>query len=66
MGRYRWRTTLRSTLPAWCMTLLPKGQHDCGDHDWYKSAENLYHCYHCRPGTRTSPSDGRQTPTQPD
>lgn len=37
MGRYRWRTTLRSILPAWCMTLLPKGSRDCGDHEWYRA-----------------------------
>jgi hypothetical protein len=59
MGRYRWRTTLRSILPAWCMTLLPKGSRDCGDHEWYRSGEDLYRCYHCRPGARDS-SPGRR------
>ena len=55
MGRYRWRTRLRSNLPFWCGTLLPKGSHDCGDHEWHKSAETLYHCYHCHAGVRTTP-----------
>lgn len=52
MAKYRWRTKLRSTLPAWCMRLLPKGRRDCGDHDWYKSTGNLYRCYHCQPGAK--------------
>jgi hypothetical protein len=32
--------------------LFPKGKKDCGDHEWYKSAENLYLCYHCEVGVR--------------
>ena len=57
MGKYRWRTSLRSSLPFWCMTFLPQGRRDCGDHEWYRSAENLYLCYHCRVGVRTTRPD---------
>lgn len=34
--------------------LFPKGTHDCGNHDWYRSKGNLFHCYHCEAGTLES------------
>jgi hypothetical protein len=27
--------------------LVRKGR-DCGDHDWYRSEDDVWHCYHCR------------------
>ncbi|GID98303.1 hypothetical protein Adi01nite_77150 [Amorphoplanes digitatis] len=65
MGKYRWRTKLRSILPAWCVNFAAKGGRDCGDHEWYKSAENLYHCYRCQVGVRTTPPEHRQAQAPP-
>ena len=47
MAKYRWRTRLRVILPFWCMALVPKGRQDCGAHEWYRSDETRYRCYHC-------------------
>ena len=48
-GRFRWRTKLREVLPHRppLYLLVPKGR-DCGDHDWYRSEGQVWHCYHCR------------------
>lgn len=55
-GRYRLRTWLRGSLPAASESLLPKGRHDCGAHEWYRADEHTWRCYHCEPGvTRSSP-----------
>ncbi|BFU43918.1 hypothetical protein [Krasilnikovia sp. MM14-A1004] len=66
MGKYRLRTNLRSRLPAWCLAFLPKGGRDCGEHEWYKSADNEYHCYHCRVGVRTTRPDHWPASPPPD
>lgn len=51
-GKYRWRTALRARLP-WALTgLVPKGSHDCGNHEWYREDEHLALCYHCEVGER--------------
>ncbi|GEM_PF-3940400 len=60
-GKYRHRTALRENLPESLAALLPKGGHDCGDHEWYKAAEQTWRCYHCVPGiTHTVPWDERE------
>lgn len=60
-GKYRFRTKLRENLPAIVADLIPKGSEDCGSHEWYKSAENTWRCYHCEPGiTHTVPWDARE------
>lgn len=53
-GRYRWRTRLRKLLPMRppLYLLVPKGGHDCGDHEWYNSDYVTEECYHCRAGRR--------------
>ena len=53
-GRYRWRTALRSRLPFVLIRLVPKGKHDCGNHEWYRSQLDLDRCYHCQLGLRSS------------
>jgi ribosomal protein L37AE/L43A len=27
--------------------LVPKGR-DCADHEWYRHAGDMWHCYHCK------------------
>jgi hypothetical protein len=53
-GRFRWRTSLRTRLP-WFLTDLGvarKGLSDCGDHEFYRSSDELERCYHCVVGER--------------
>jgi hypothetical protein len=51
-GRYRTRTRIRSHLP-WVLTwLAPKGDQDCGNHDWYREDDHTALCYHCQVGER--------------
>jgi hypothetical protein len=57
MGRYRVRTWLRGRLPEPLFRLFPKGQHDCGDHEWYRSTEDLDRCYHCEVGVKLHTGD---------
>ena len=59
MARYRWRTSLRTTLPFWCLPLLPKAGKDCGDHEWYHAEKDVYRCYHCTVGVHHQPSADR-------
>lgn len=60
-GKYRYRTTLREVLPERLAALIPKGSKDCGDHEWYKSEEKTWRCYHCEPGlTHVVPWDARE------
>jgi hypothetical protein len=51
-GRYRKRTELRGLLPRWLVWSAPKGRHDCGDHEWYRSDASVDRCYHCVVGVR--------------
>jgi hypothetical protein len=50
---YRFRVWIRARLPHWMIDLgvATKG-HDCeaagGWHRWYKSTDDIDHCYHCR------------------
>lgn len=53
-GRYRLRTWLRGPLPVALVGLVPKGHHDCGSHEWYRSDEGMWRCYHCEPAVATS------------
>lgn len=53
MSRYRIRTRLRGSAPGPLARFVPKGGHDCGDHEWYRSDEHTWRCYHCEVG-RTS------------
>jgi len=60
-GKYRHRTELRERLPEALAALIPKGGRDCGDHEWYKAAEQTWRCYHCAVGvTRTVPWDAQE------
>lgn len=60
-GKYRYRTALREHLPESLAALVPKGSKDCGNHEWYKSAEQTWRCYHCEVGvTHTVPWDDRE------
>ena len=52
MARYRRRTRLRELLPFALTGLVPKGTKDCGAHEWYRSSEDTYLCYHCVVGVR--------------
>ncbi len=55
-SRYRWRTWLRGRAPTSLTEVLPKGERDCGAHEWYRSDETTWRCYHCEPGvTHVSP-----------
>jgi hypothetical protein len=47
LGRYRWRTAARLWFPYELMWLFPKGNDDCGDHDWYKHDDVVSLCCHC-------------------
>lgn len=53
-GKYRLRTALRRHLPYRLTWLAPKGR-DCGDHDWYRSEEETWRCYHCTVVTHEMP-----------
>jgi len=60
-GKYRLRTALRERLPVRLSALIPKGTHDCGNHEWYKATEQTWRCYHCEPGvTHTVPWSDRE------
>ncbi len=60
-GKYRYRTALREGLPESVAALIPKGRHNCGDHEWYKAEEQTWRCYHWQPGaTREVPWDERE------
>lgn len=60
-GKYRNRTALRERVPESLAAMIPKGRHDCGDHEWYKSAESTWRCYHCVVGvTHEVPWDERE------
>jgi hypothetical protein len=52
--RYRWRTRLRRRLPWFLIQrgVAAKGKADCGDHEWYKSSDQIDRCYHCEVGER--------------
>lgn len=50
--RYRWRTWLRGRLPWALVVLFPKGDKDCGDHEWFRFDEDTDRCYHCEAGER--------------
>jgi hypothetical protein len=52
VGKYRWRTNLRKILPYALAIRIPKGRHDCGNHEWYKVDEQIDACYHCVAGAR--------------
>jgi hypothetical protein len=45
---------LREHLPERIAALVPKGDHNCGDHEWYKSCEQTWRCYHCKVGVTHS------------
>jgi len=48
--RYRWRTRLRTLVPFFAIDLLPKGNTDCGRHEWYGHDADTFYCYHCTVG----------------
>jgi len=54
MGRYRWRTRVRSRLPWFLLDrgVAAKGRRDCGEHDWYNANGGVERCYHCALGER--------------
>jgi hypothetical protein len=52
-GRHRWRTWLRVHLPMWATGLVPKGETDCGNHEWYRSDAQTWRCYHCSVGIQS-------------
>lgn len=51
-GRYRVRTWIRGVLPWRLPTLMPKGRHDCGAHEFYNHDDKIDLCYHCVVGER--------------
>jgi len=60
-GKYRRRTFVREHLPRPLAALIPKGRNDCGNHEWYKSEESTWLCYHCEVGvTHQVPWDERE------
>ncbi len=60
-SNYRYRTAARERLPGVLAGLVPKGRHDCGEHEWYKAAEQTWRCYHCEVGvTHNVPWDARE------
>lgn len=60
-GKYRIRTWLRGRLPGPLLWLAPKGNDDCGYHEWYRSEEAVWRCYHCEAGVATeSPFSGTE------
>ena len=46
-GKYRWRTQLRVVLPARLGRRMPRGSHDCGNHEWYGQDGKSDLCHHC-------------------
>jgi len=54
MGRYRWRTKLRTVLPWSLIGLVPKGA-DCGEHEWYRRDESTWGCAHCKVTSDANP-----------
>ena len=64
-ARYRLRTQLRSTLPQPLSRRFPNGQHNCGDHERYRSDGTTWRCYHCEVGvTHENPWDEREQTTR--
>ncbi len=61
MSRYRARTWLRESVPFFGR-LVPPGNRDCGDHEWYRADEATDRCWHCRVGVRPH----RPVPIDPD
>ncbi len=60
-GKYRYRTALRENLPERIAALIPKGPHNCGDHEWYSAEPQTWRCYHCVVGvTNEVPWDERE------
>lgn len=57
MARYRYRARLRVILPIRLAALIRKGREDCGEHEWYRSEEAVWRCYHCVAFTREVPWD---------
>src|SRR6185295_2595858 len=57
VARYRLRTRIRQLLPFALIGLAPKGKTDCGDHEWYRSTDEVYRCYHCIVGIRHDPPE---------
>jgi hypothetical protein len=55
-GRYRLRTWLRAHEPTWLYDrwAIPKGSRDCGNHEFYKSDDQVDRCYHCEVGIRAN------------
>jgi hypothetical protein len=53
-GKYRIRKAIRARLPWFLVHLgvAAKGKHDCGNHDWYKSSDEVDRCYYCDVGER--------------
>jgi hypothetical protein len=53
-GRYRLRTWLRGHEPNWLYRVwaIPKGQGDCGNHEFYNVDGHIERCYHCDAGVR--------------
>jgi hypothetical protein len=49
-GRYRLRTYFREHSPDRIAMLIPKGAHDCGNHEWYLDQPQTWRCYHCEVG----------------
>lgn len=49
-SRYRLRTWLRGRSPWFVAARIPKGVHDCGDHEFYRETGGVWRCYHCEPG----------------
>jgi hypothetical protein len=63
VAKYRTRTKIRQHLPFVLIGLLPKGKKDCGDHEWYRSADDIYLCYHCVVGIRHGRPDSWKSVT---
>jgi len=57
VGKYRLRTRIRRLLPFALIGLVRKGKQDCGDHEWYRSTDEIYRCYHCVAGIRRGRPD---------
>lgn len=49
-GKYRVRTWLRVHAPRSIARRATKGTHDCGNHEWYRSEEEIWRCYYCEVG----------------
>ena len=55
-GKYRFRTWLRMHTPWVISERIPKGRHDCGNHEWYPATDGVWKCVHCEFGeTRKNP-----------